>query len=39
MDVMTGLARHTVRANGIRINVWAGGEGPPVLLLDDLGGA
>lgn len=33
MDVMTGLARHTVRANGIRINSWAGGKGPPVLLL------
>ncbi len=33
MDVMTGLARRTVRANGIRINLWAGGKGPPVLLL------
>jgi haloacetate dehalogenase len=33
MDVMTGLVRRTVRANGIRINLWAGGKGPPVLLL------
>lgn len=33
MDFMTGLARRTVRANGIRINLWVGGEGPPVLLL------
>ena len=30
---MTGLERRTIKANGIRINLWAGGNGPPVLLL------
>jgi haloacetate dehalogenase len=30
---MTGMDHRTVRANGIRINLWVGGEGPPVLLL------
>lgn len=33
MNVMTGMDHLTVRANGIRINLWAGGKGPPVLLL------
>jgi haloacetate dehalogenase len=33
MDFMTGMRRDTVRANGIRINFWAGGSGPAVLLL------
>jgi haloacetate dehalogenase len=27
------MAQRTVRANGIRINLWVGGNGPPVLLL------
>jgi haloacetate dehalogenase len=27
------MDHRTVRANGIRINLWAGGKGPPVLLL------
>jgi haloacetate dehalogenase len=30
---MTGMDHRTVRANGIRINLWTGGKGPPVLLL------
>ena len=30
---MTGMDHRTVRANGIRINLWLGGDGPPVLLL------
>lgn len=30
---MTGMERKTIRANGVRINVWAGGRGEPVLLL------
>jgi haloacetate dehalogenase len=33
MHFMTGMDHLTVRANGIRINAWAGGKGPPVLLL------
>lgn len=33
MDFMTELERRTIKANGIRINLWAGGNGPPVLLL------
>ena len=33
MHFMTGLDQLTVRANGIKINLWAGGKGPPVLLL------
>ncbi len=32
-DFMHGLTRKTVRANGIRVNVWVGGKGPPLLLL------
>jgi haloacetate dehalogenase len=27
------MDHHTVRANGIKINLWMGGNGPPVLLL------
>lgn len=33
MHFMTGMEQRTVRANGIRINLWVGGSGPPVLLL------
>lgn len=33
MDFMTGMDRRTIKANGIRINLWVGGDGPPVLLL------
>jgi haloacetate dehalogenase len=33
MSFMPGLQQQTVRANGIRINAWAGGSGEPVLLL------
>ena len=32
-DFMTGMSRSTVRANGIRMNVWTGGEGPALILL------
>ena len=32
-DFMHGMTRKTVRANGIRLNVWSGGEGPALLLL------
>ncbi|MEX0958987.1 MAG: alpha/beta hydrolase [Burkholderiales bacterium] len=32
-DFMHGLRRETVRANGIRLNVWHGGSGEPVVLL------
>lgn len=32
-DFMHDMTRKTVRANGIRLNVWTGGEGPPLLLL------
>ena len=30
---MTGMTRATVRANGIRLNVWTGGKGPALVLL------
>ena len=30
---MNGMKQQVVRANGVRFNVWTGGEGPPVLLL------
>ncbi len=33
MNVMVGMDHRTVRANGIKINLWVGGKGPPVLLL------
>lgn len=33
MSFMTGMDQRTVRANGIKINLWVGGSGPPVLLL------
>ncbi len=33
MHFMTGMEQRTVRANGLRINLWLAGEGPPVLLL------
>ena len=33
MHFMTGMDHRTVRANGIKINLWTGGNGPPVLLL------
>ena len=33
MHFMTGMDHRTVRANGIRINLWVAGEGPPALLL------
>jgi haloacetate dehalogenase len=33
MHFMTGMRQLTMRANGIRVNVWTGGDGPPVLLL------
>ena len=32
-DFMAGMSRSTVRANGIRMNVWTGGEGPTLVLL------
>ena len=32
-DFMVGMRRSTVRANGIRMNVWTGGEGPTLVLL------
>ena len=32
-DFMTGMSRSTVRANGVRMNVWTGGEGPTLILL------
>ncbi len=32
-DFMTGMSRSTVRANGVRMNVWTGGEGPALILL------
>ena len=32
-DFMHGMNRKTVRANGIRLNVWVGGDGPALLLL------
>lgn len=33
MSFMAGLEQQVVRANGVRINLWAGGKGTPVLLL------
>ena len=33
MHFMTGMDHLTVRANGIKVNLWTGGKGPPVLLL------
>ena len=33
MHFMTGMEQLTVRANGIKVNLWAGGKGRPVLLL------
>jgi len=33
MHFMTGMDQRTVRANGLRINLWMGGKGPPVLLV------
>ena len=33
LHFMTGMEQRTVRANGIRINAWMGGKGPPVVLL------
>ena len=32
-DFMSGMSRMTVRANGIRMNVWTGGGGPVLVLL------
>jgi haloacetate dehalogenase len=32
-DFMHGMYRQAVRANGVRLNVWTAGEGPPLLLL------
>ena len=33
MHFMTGMDNLAIRANGIRVNAWVGGEGTPVLLL------
>jgi haloacetate dehalogenase len=33
MDFMTGMRRETVRANGLRFNVWHAGSGPAAVLL------
>jgi haloacetate dehalogenase len=30
---MTGMEQRAVHANGVRLNCWAGGDGPPVVLL------
>ena len=30
MNFMPGMKQQTVRANGIRVNAWIGGEGDPV---------
>ena len=32
-DFMQGMRRRSVRANGIRLNVWTGGKGPALVLL------
>ena len=32
-DFMQGMTRQTVRANGVRYNVWTGGAGPALVLL------
>jgi haloacetate dehalogenase len=31
--LMTGMQQRAVRANGVRLNLWAGGSGPAVVLL------
>lgn len=33
MHFMRGMTQATVRANGIRVNLWTGGRGPALLLL------
>src|SRR5260221_465562 len=33
MTFMPGLKQQTIRANGIRVNAWVGGEGDPVVFL------
>jgi len=33
MTFMPGMQQQTIRANGVRINVWVGGKGDPVVLL------
>jgi haloacetate dehalogenase len=33
MKFMQGMRQQTIRANGLRINVWVGGKGEPVALL------
>jgi len=33
MNMMHGMQQQTIRANGIRVNAWVGGEGDPVLML------
>jgi haloacetate dehalogenase len=33
MTFMPGMQQQTIRANGIRVNAWVGGEGDPVVLL------
>jgi haloacetate dehalogenase len=33
LHFMAGMEQRTVRANGIRINAWMGGQGSPVVLL------
>ncbi len=32
-DFMHGMRRQSVRANGIRLNIWTGGDGPALVLL------
>jgi haloacetate dehalogenase len=32
-DFMNGMQQQTIRANGVRINAWVGGNGAPVVLL------
>ncbi|MGH6629030.1 MAG: alpha/beta fold hydrolase [Burkholderiales bacterium] len=32
-DFMHGMQRQTVRANGIRLNLWTGGAGSPIVVL------
>lgn len=33
MTFMPGMQQQTIRANGIRVNAWVGGEGDPLVLL------
>jgi len=33
MTFMPGMQQQTIRANGVRVNAWVGGQGNPVLLL------